>query len=171
MAKIQLKPSLSARRTPVETKTTGKKPAPVVKKSDIPGLTLSQIRKATPKYILNNSNEVVISSLKQKATKTGLPGVIAKPVSVGMKGRKILYTATVVGKDKDYPLYHRSQKVMVSCSCDFFMYYCEFALTRWHAATIKYSNGQPASVTNPSNVPMVCKHLAHLFDVIKDHGF
>ena len=52
-----------------------------------------------------------------------------------------------------------SQRVWVRCSCEFFMYNCEFALTQRGCASIRYSNGRPARITNPGNVPYLCKHL------------
>lgn len=53
----------------------------------------------------------------------------------------------------------RTVPVRVSCSCEFFMYTCEYALTMHGASTIMHSNGKPAKYTNPGNVPLLCKHL------------
>jgi hypothetical protein len=44
-------------------------------------------------------------------------------------------------------------------NCEWFMFYCEYALSKWGAANIRYSNGEPAHTTNPSNYPLVCKHI------------
>lgn len=52
-----------------------------------------------------------------------------------------------------------SQRAWVRCSCEYFMFNCEYALTKNGSASIKYSNGQPARMTNPSNIPYLCKHL------------
>lgn len=49
--------------------------------------------------------------------------------------------------------------VKVSCSCEFFMYNSEYALHKWGAANIRYSNGEPATFTNSDNFPILCKHL------------
>lgn len=44
----------------------------------------------------------------------------------------------------------------VSCSCEWFMFNCEYALWTHNASSIIYSNGEPALITNPRNIPMCC---------------
>lgn len=135
----------------------------------LPGLSLTQLLKATPPFIKNNAEDVIVRSLAEKRTRGGLPGVKAKALSVTNK-HKTEYLITVVGKDVDKKLSERGQKLVCHCSCDFFWSHCEYALTHWAASTIKYSNGEPAHVTNPSNVPLVCKHLVRVLRYIKDHN-
>ena len=62
-------------------------------------------------------------------------------------------------KTKGLALSGKNVNVVVSCSCEFFMYMCEYALTHFSASFIKYSNGQPPLQTNPSLIPFTCKHL------------
>jgi len=47
----------------------------------------------------------------------------------------------------------------VQCSCPFFLFNCEYALAKHGSSEIKYSNGKPPHITNPKQIPMVCKHL------------
>lgn len=49
--------------------------------------------------------------------------------------------------------------VWVSCSCNYFRFVCEWALTRYGSSDILYSNGQPARFTNPRGIGTLCKHL------------
>jgi len=49
--------------------------------------------------------------------------------------------------------------VWVSCSCKYFRYVCEWALSRYGSSDIIYSTGDPARVTNPSGIGMGCKHI------------
>lgn len=52
-----------------------------------------------------------------------------------------------------------STPVWVSCSCKYFRYVCEWALTRYGSSDIIHSNGQPAFQTNPSGIGLGCKHV------------
>ncbi len=49
--------------------------------------------------------------------------------------------------------------VWVSCSCNYFRYVCEWALSRYGSSDIIYSNGRPARFTNPRGIGTLCKHL------------
>lgn len=172
MAKIQI---VAGRRVAVPTKKPTAKQvekahkAPVVRVKDtLSGLSLKQLLRATPPYIRANSQEVVIKSLKPATTKGGHPGIRAKVMSVARKV-KTLYDTSVAGKEKEIPV-SQQKHVLVSCSCPFFCYNSEYALKHWGSAVIKYSNGEPASVTNPSNHPLLCKHLYALADTILSEG-
>jgi len=52
-----------------------------------------------------------------------------------------------------------SSPVWVSCSCNYFRFVCEWALSRYGSSDIIYSNGQPARFTNPRGVGTLCKHI------------
>jgi hypothetical protein len=58
-----------------------------------------------------------------------------------------------------YDLNNGDAPAVVSCSCPDFKFRWEYANTQSQNAEIKYSNGQPAIVTNPSNRKQLCKHL------------
>lgn len=62
--------------------------------------------------------------------------------------------------DQQKPVSAKNTRLVVGCSCEFWMYYCEYALAkRWKASWIRMSNGQPPNTTNPRLVPLTCKHL------------
>lgn len=177
MAKVQIsskrkvvkRPTAPAAKKPAAPKKVVK-PQPAAKKSKdtLSGLSLKQMLKATPPYIRGNADEVVVKALKMATTKGGLPGIRAKTTTFGTKTHRV-YDTTLVGKEKGVDV-SKQKHVLASCSCDWFWAYCEYALTHWGSAVIRYSNGEPASTTNPSNQPMLCKHLVALAKVTLEEG-
>ncbi len=161
--KKPIKPA-SSRTTKPSTPTSRVKPVARA----LTGLSLRQLLKATPPYIQANAQEVIIRELKPAVSRGGFPGVKSKILSVGNRGTKHQYRATIVGKETDIPLY-KQKHVIVSCECEFFLYYCEYALTHWGSAVIKYSNGEPPVHTNPGLLPLMCKHLTQLAKTVITH--
>ena len=120
-------------------------------------LTIKQLIEKQPSYIINGSREIRIGNVRNtKSKKTGLPAIQAEAKS---RSSNSTHTCQIVSIS-DSSL---NGFVKVSCSCDFFKYYCEYALYQWGAANIRYSNGKPARVTNPENYPLVCSHIMALF--------
>lgn len=170
MAKVQLSTKKVVK--PVLKEATRKSTAektPSRDKRPTTGLSLRQLLKATPPYIHNNSRDVIVRSLKESITKGGFPAVQAKAMSM-TNTRRVEYKLSVIGKDRELPVY-KQKHVLVSCSCDFFTFTCEYALTQWGSAQIKYSNGEPAVTTNPGNQPLMCKHLVKLAKTIIEEQF
>lgn len=140
------------------------------------GLSLLGLLKNTPAYIKNTArDEVVVKKYEKAITKGGMNAIQAVCVSMTHKA-PTPHKCTVIGMEKPESKTARpskissQKKVMVSCDCDFFKYTAEYALWTWGAAKIKYSNGEPAVVKNPSNIPLVCKHLAKVLRLIKERG-
>lgn len=65
----------------------------------------------------------------------------------------------------DWDLQHGNKKAVVSCSCEDFKYRWEYALKQSDNSVIKHSNGQPAVITNPTNVKGCCKHIIKIMPV------
>ena len=156
-------------------------PAKVVKKAGpaLPsmeraekGLSLLGLLKQTPPYIKYKArDDVIVKRYDPKMrTKGGYRAATATCVSTDHRPAKA-QKQTVIGLDKSGagPL-SKQKRLMVSCTCEFFLFYCEYALWTWGAATIKFSNGEPAVVRNPGNIPMVCKHLVAVLRTIKEQG-
>lgn len=106
---------------------------------------------------------------KVKKSKAGNPLVVCKTRSsttlqgkAKAKGSASTYVSTV----EVLP----SSKVIVSCSCQDFMFTWEAALNLKGAARIEYSNGELPNEKNPSNVPGCCKHLVALGQSLIDKG-
>lgn len=53
-------------------------------------------------------------------------------------------------------------RVVVSCTCSWNKYFCEYANARKGASFIYYSNGMPPLEKNPRMVPSLCKHSLRL---------
>lgn len=172
-SKPAAKPAVKAKPAPKPLPKASTKPAPNPVKQEkfkLDGLSLKQLLRATPPYIKNNAQEVVIKKLDHAVSKGGFPGIKAKALSVGNLGKRHIYNLTVVGKEKDKDL-SKQKHVVVSCQCDFFKYYSETALHHWGSAQIKYSNGEHPGLTNPGLQPLLCKHLVVLARTIIEHGF
>lgn len=148
------------------------------------GMTVKGLLRNTPKYVKNTSaEELIIKSMEKVWTKGGMRAVRAVVVNAVKKPKSVhTYKCTVVGldakastitgvKQSQVPKLHLQKRVLVDCSCEFFMYFCEYALWTHGAARIKRCNGQPAVVRNPMNAPLVCKHLVAVLQTIQDHSF
>ena len=114
-------------------------------------LTIKQLLDKQPPYIKNSAKSIKVLSLK-RILKNKLPALQAV---VQSRVDNNTYTCQVVTMNEE-------GSIKVSCNCDFFKYYCEYALSKWEAANIRFSNGKPAKVTNPSNYPLVCSHIFHI---------
>lgn len=62
----------------------------------------------------------------------------------------------------DKPLLQK--KIWVHCSCEWFTYFCEYALAKKKSSTIINSNGKPPVIKNPRQWPYVCKHIIRVFE-------
>lgn len=132
------------------------------------GMSLSLLLKKQPRYLLNSSEDVVIRTYKRTKTKGGMPAISGTSRDLKTKPMRV-HKMQVIGLDTDAPI-SRQKRIKVSCSCEFFMYYSEYALWTWGASNIKHSNGQPAVVRNPGNHPVLCKHLVRALVEIKQQG-
>lgn len=134
------------------------------------GLSISALIKSTPPYIKATArDEVTLKKLAKTTTKGGHHAY--KAICKSHHKGSTPHHCSVIGLDKDKSLLNKQKRVLVSCDCEFFMFYSEYALTTWGAARIKYSNGEPAVVRNPGNLPLVCKHLIKVLRAIKEHNF
>lgn len=127
-------------------------------------LTVKQLLNKQPPYIVNHAASVRLTKVKRAETKKhGLPAILA--TAYDPQGSERGHACQVVAvKSKRHEPTIKAGLVKVSCDCEFFTYYCEYALTKWGAANIRYSNGEPASSTNPQNFPLLCKHLYKLLE-------
>ncbi len=60
---------------------------------------------------------------------------------------------------KEYEKPTLNTPTFVKCSCPFFLFHCEYALTRSGNSEIDYSNGKRPVIKNPNQTPYLCKHL------------
>lgn len=133
------------------------------------GLSLKKLLRSTPRYIHGNAEDVVVKKYNGRAvTKGGYPAVTGVCVDIIASQRP--HKCSIVGLDKAIDDISNQKRVLVSCSCEFFMFYCEYALWTHGAAKIIYSNGQPAVTTNPQSYPLLCKHLTKLGKLVLKKG-
>lgn len=136
------------------------------------GLSIVGLLKNTPPYVkLTARDMVTLKKMSRANTKGGHPAIKGVCVSNKGEGSGRPHKCSVIGLDKEKPTISKQKRVIVSCDCEFFLFYCEYALTTWGAARIKYSNGEPADVRNPANVPLLCKHLVKLTRAVKEHNY
>lgn len=63
-------------------------------------------------------------------------------------------------------------KVKCSCTCPYFVFWgCEVPLNKRGAANIKYSNGAPPVIRNPTSKRRFCKHGLALMRLIRQRGY
>jgi hypothetical protein len=126
------------------------------------GLSLKKMLHESLIIDLNNSKDVHVLTTKFAVSAKGRKAVIgtcqSAPKKNGEKSEK--YKCSIIGLEDEGPL--SAQKCQVSCPCQRFTFYFEYALAKKGAAKIKYSNGEPPHVTNPALATGICKHLIAL---------
>lgn len=125
------------------------------------GMTLTQLLARQPLYIINHAENVrVLQYARRTAPKTNLPAVTGQCIDPesGNAGHNCQIVSIESPRLRS-PSTVKAGWVKVSCSCEFFKYYCEYPLSKHGAANIRHSNGEPATFTNPNNFPLLCKHL------------
>jgi len=141
-------------------------------------LNLKQILASTPRDVRQRSKNVVIIEARLayrvrrilNSKKTKLISVPLRTLYATIYDRE---TAKELGKIRRHKLYIRAidgpahklsagNHVVVSCSCENFLYVDEVALNKKDAANIRYSNAKLPVETNPLMVPQCCKHLFRL---------
>ncbi len=133
------------------------------------GLSIKALLRKQPAYIRNSARDVVIRKLKQTKTKGGKPAITGVCRDMATKPMR-LHKFQVIGLSTEIPTLVAQRRVKVSCDCEAFMYYSEYALWTWGAANIRYSNGKPATVTNRANFPLLCKHLEQVLETLAERN-
>jgi len=122
-------------------------------------LTAAQLIKLTDGPRRKRAQFVRIAGAKKYRTKKTKQGVIRASVRcLKPHGSGRMHGVEIRALTKQYKI--SKGPVRVWCTCEDFMYREEYPLTKLDASRIRWSNGMPAVVTNPYNIPYVCKHLA-----------
>ncbi len=133
------------------------------------GMSLALMLRKQPKYLINSAEDVVVKKLTPRKTKGGMPAFTG--VSRDLKTKPMRpHKFQILGMNKSDSKISTQKRIKISCDCEFFMYYSEYALWTWGAANIRYSNGQPAVVRNPGNHPVLCKHLVQVLETIRKNN-
>lgn len=137
------------------------------------GMSLRQLLMKTPALMKNNSVDVVLETLKEGKTKSGLKAIQAKAYSVDdyrPSKTKRVHQLYIIGMDSQTAPVSKQRRVLVSCSCESYCFTFEYANSFHGASRLIYSNGEPPSFTNPALLPGLCKHLVALADEIRSKG-
>jgi hypothetical protein len=131
------------------------------------GMTLRKLLSNTPRIRKETGKEeVTLTSLKKATTASGLPAIkaIARHKDPFMPNKTIKNREVfIIGLDSQTKPINKQKRVMVSCSCEDFVFHGgEYACAIHGAAKIIYGNGETPKFTNPSNTPFLCKHLSSL---------
>jgi hypothetical protein len=139
------------------------------------GLSLKALVRGTPKLYKYNAREVVIESLAFKKTRSGLPAAQAvcysldSPYGKAEKGvRK--HKQTVIGLDSQTQPISKQRRVLVSCSCEAYVFNLEYANATYGAGKIVYGNGDAPNFTNPGQAYGLCKHLYTVAEALITKG-
>ncbi len=135
------------------------------------GLSIKALLKSTPAYYKNKAkDEIVIKKYNPNArTKGGHAAATAICKNSAVRG-STAHRCSVIGMDKEVSLLSKQKRVKVSCDCEDFCFTWEYALMTWGAASIKYSNGEPAVMKNAGNIAGACKHLCAVMKLIIERG-
>jgi hypothetical protein len=105
-----------------------------------------------------NAGDVIVKTLK-KGKYDGMPAYLAVTNTLDRSSRRPRKYECVVASRDPVAQIHRAKRVWVSCTCQRFLYYYEYALTKYGASKIQHSNGEYPIEKNPSLIPSTCKHL------------
>ena len=136
------------------------------------GVSLKKLYRNTPELYKANGADVDIVTMKKAKTATGLPAVRAVCVhndSIRVDRVKKPRNVVILGFEKDVPL-SKQKKVLVSCSCENFVFTWEYANAHHGAAKIIYGNGDAPNYTNPRLAVGLCKHLVAVTLELFDKG-
>lgn len=120
-------------------------------------MTMTQILAKAPKNRKDKSEYCRVKNAKVQSTAYGTRIYKAQVFSIAdnqgnphKHGQRNVYVTTVETNDK---------QVVVSCSCEDFMFTFEYALNKKKAARIEYCNGEVPVDRNPRLVPGCCGHI------------
>ena len=129
-------------------------------------MNLRQLMRATLPTPREMANDVRIVQMRKEVTEIDLPVVVAitRSLPTVLEPVKRERSTFILSVEELGPL--SQGDVQVSCDCEYFMFYCEYALNSVGAAEIRYSNGDVPLMTNPGLQPTLCKHLYKLAGVV-----
>ena len=124
------------------------------------GLTAKQILGNTPSDVKDRAKEVRINKSSTGLSRKGNAQIIfdTESHSPTTKRRPPKHRTIIRLLNRQY------RKLWVSCTCEYWMFYCEYAMAKFGASDIIHSNGQPPVVTNPGNWPYGCKHVTRVLN-------
>lgn len=133
---------------------------------EIIAASLPQVVEAARNVVIREPSDTIQPSFRNKPGDKlhhGTP-ILRATAYTNRPGKRVIHQMIVAGVDNRKKL--SEGNVLVRCSCDYFTFNCEVALTKRGASSIKQSNGEKPVVRNPKMVPTPCKHLLKLLTII-----
>jgi len=125
-------------------------------------LYLSTLLRQTPANIRSNAAKVRISRIKASVDtdQTGEHKLFLASARTRMKGKTPWFvTIKLYGTHRADGVMKPSSRCWVHCTCPYFQYYVEVALTARGSSNVIMSNGSFPKIRNPRMRPYLCKHL------------
>lgn len=122
-------------------------------------LTLSQLAKNTPRPVKGRAKICAHQLVKEHQTKGQLKYLEHQYKVQCTDGPWKTTIRFYPGENEVWPSANQASTVWVSCSCPYWLFYCEVATARTGSSSVIYSNGDLPIVRNPTMVPYLCKHL------------
>ena len=118
------------------------------------GITARRAFAVTPQKIHDNAQFVRIRKESAGLSSSAQPQIIfdTKSQNPTTQRRPENHRTVVRLLDRQY------KRLWLSCSCEYWLFYCEYAHAKIGSSDIIFSNGEPSVVTNPKAVPWLCKH-------------
>lgn len=120
---------------------------------------LEQMIKITPKNIFRNAKKVYGGLFKKPVWKQDANGVYKHVYIRARDTNGVRFLQYKLYLQKNNKTSKLNDNAWVHCSCPWFTFFCEVALTLKKSSSIKNSNGELPKETNPRLKPWVCKHL------------
>jgi len=114
---------------------------------------ISTTNSAHPR-ILSNARGVAVKLKKVKSLKDK-DGDPYREITAICRGKTIPRTVVM----RIYGKGDKNSQIWASCDCEWFLYYCEVALTKKGSSDVIYSNGENPKITNPRRLGIACKHI------------
>lgn len=134
------------------------------------GLSVKGILRRCPPYYKNTARDSVVIKKYNPLARTKGKHYAATAVCLSDTKGSTPHKCSVIGLDKSESKLSRQKRVSLSCDCSDWCFTWEYSMSTWGAASIKYCNGEPAVMKNPSNVPGACKHLCAVLALIIERG-
>lgn len=135
-------------------------------------LTLRKMYSVTPRNIRQNSLAATTQIRKRgqlkKYAKLGDVYEIIYKVKCTKEWRNVTLRFMKKSPKDPMPTPSLTVPTWVRCTCPWFLFHCEYALSQSGSTWVHYSNGEPANQTNPQNIPFVCKHIYAVQNLIKN---
>jgi hypothetical protein len=126
----------------------------------------------TPKDVIGRSSQVRVGRMKVVQSMRGTQHTFVFDAASNAITEKTFYDIRIelfadpIKGMEGAPVYHMptaDSPCFVSCECPYFLFNCEYALTKSGNSEIHYSNGRPSYITNKAKfgkfLPFLCKHL------------